>query len=55
MATMKREDFLTVRWNNWLSVGLGLPTLVYVVIAVTTSFWSGLGGLVGLAIFGSFF
>ena len=49
---MTKEKFLTVRWNNWLSLGLGLPALIYVVVALSTSFWSGRGGLIGLTIIG---
>ena len=52
---MKKENFLTVRWNNLLSLGLGLPTLVYVIVAFSTSVWLGRGGLIGLAIFGALF
>jgi hypothetical protein len=49
---MTKEKFLTVRWNNLLSLGLGLPTLVYVAVASVTSFWSERGGLIGLAAIG---
>jgi len=52
---MTKEKFLTVRWNNILSLGLGLPTLIYVVMAFSTSFWMGQDGLIGLAIFGALF
>jgi hypothetical protein len=47
-----KEAFLTVRWNNLLSLGLGLPALIYVVVASSTSVWSTRGGLVGLSIIG---
>ena len=49
---MTKEKFLTVRWNNLLSIGLGLPVLIYVVVAVSTSVWSESGGFIGLAIIG---
>ena len=52
MDTMTKEEFLTVRWNNLLSLGLGLPALVYVVAAFSTPAWSGKGGLIGLSIIG---
>jgi hypothetical protein len=49
---MTKERFLTVRWNSLLSVGLGLPALIYVVIALSTEAWLGRGGMIGLAIIG---
>ena len=52
---MTKEYFLTVRWNNILSVGLGTPTLIYVIFAFSTSFWLERPGLIGLAIFGALF
>ena len=52
MDALTKEKFLTVRWNNWLSLGLGLPTLIYVLFAFSTSFWSEKGGLIGLSAIG---
>jgi hypothetical protein len=52
---MKKENFLTVRWNNYLSLGLGVPTLLYVIFAFSTSIWLERSGLIGLAIFGALF
>ena len=52
---MTKEKFLTVRWNNWLSLGLGIPTLIYVVVALSTSIWATRGGLIGLAIVGALY
>jgi hypothetical protein len=49
---MTRADFLTVRWNNILSVALGLPTLAYVLVAFSTSLWTDRGGLIVLALIG---
>ncbi len=49
---MTKEKFLTVRWNNLLTLGLGLPTLVYIVVALSTSAWSERGGFIGLAVMG---
>ena len=53
-VTVTRDEFLTVRWNNRLSLGLGIPTLIYVGVALTTSAYSGRGGLIGLFVFGAF-
>jgi len=50
--TMTKEKFLTVHWNNLLTLGLGLPTLIYVVYALSNSVWSEKGGLIGLAVIG---
>ncbi len=49
---MTKEEFLTVRWNNLLSWGLGIPGLMYALFAFPTSGWLGRGGLIGLAIIG---
>lgn len=49
---MTKEQFLTVRWNNWLTLGLGLPTLIYVLAAFYTGIWSMMWGLIGLSIIG---
>ncbi len=49
---MKKEEFLTIRWNNILTVGLGLPTLIYIVVAFSTSLWTKMGGMIGLSILG---
>lgn len=52
---MTRDEFLTVRWNNLLMLGLGVPTLVLVIVAISTSSWSGRGSLIALSILGGFF
>ena len=52
MDFMTKEKFLTVRWNNLLSLGLGLPALIYIVVALSTSVWATMGGLIGLSIIG---
>ena len=49
---MIKEKFLTVRWNNWLSLGLGVPALIYIMYALANSLWTTRGGLIGLAIIG---
>jgi hypothetical protein len=49
---MNKEKFLTVRWNNGLALGLGIPTVVYAVVALSTSLASTLGGFIGLVVIG---
>jgi len=47
-----KEKFLTVRWNNILTLALGVPTLLYVLFSFSNSLWSTKGGLIGLALIG---
>jgi len=49
---MTKEKFLTVRWNNWLTLGLGIPALIYILFAFSSSIWTTRGGLIGLSIIG---
>jgi hypothetical protein len=49
---MTKEKFLTVRWNNWLTLGLGLPTLIYGVVVLSTSVLSDFIGFIGLVVIG---
>ena len=49
---MTKERFLTARWNNWLSLGLGLPALVYVGVALTTTALSVSASFTGMVIIG---
>ena len=49
---MSKEKFLTIRWNNWLSLGLGIPTLIYIVYTFATPLWTTKGGMIGLSIIG---
>ena len=49
---MTKEKFLTVRWNNLLALGLGLPALLYAVAVLSTSVLSYRTGFIGLVIIG---
>ena len=49
---MKKEDFLTVRWNNILSLVLGIPALIYILYAFSTPLWTTRAGLIGLSLIG---
>ncbi len=49
---MNKEKLLTVRWNNWLALGLGIPALAFGVVALSTSLASGLGGFIPLVVIG---
>ena len=49
---MTKEKFLTARWNNILTIGLGIPTLLYAVVVLSTSILSDLAGFIGLVVIG---
>ena len=34
---LNKDRFLTVRWNNLLKVIVGLPALIFVIVALSTS------------------
>ena len=53
--TMTKEKFLTVRLNNLLALGLGIPALIYVIVALSTSIWMGRNGMIGLALIGALY
>jgi len=49
---MTKEKFLTLRWNNLLSLGMGIPALIYVVVILSTTVLSDSAGFIGLAVIG---
>jgi len=49
---MNRERFLTARWNNRLSLALGLPALGYAAAMLLTSVISPASEFVGLLVIG---
>ena len=51
--TMTKERFLTVRWNNLLTLALGIPTLVFGAVVLTTPALSDFRGFVGLVLLGA--
>lgn len=52
---MTREQFLTKQWNDWLSLGLGLPTLIFAIVASFTNLWTTLPGMIGLSVIGALY
>lgn len=55
MDPTKRDRFLTVQWNNRLSVGLGLPAAVFVGVALLSDAISDGAAFLGLALIGVFY
>lgn len=49
---MEKEKFLTVRWNNILTLVLGIPSLIYIIVAFSNSTWSQKSGMIGISIVG---
>jgi hypothetical protein len=52
---MTKEKFLTVRWNNWLTLVLGLPALIYGIVVLSTSVLSDFWGFIGLVVIGALY
>ncbi len=52
MEPAQQDSLLTVRWNNRLSLGLGLPALTYVGIVLTTEVLSDGAAFVWLVLIG---
>ena len=50
---MTREKLLTKRWNNWLTISLGLPTLIYATVFLSTSVISDFSGFIGMFVLGA--
>ena len=52
---MTKEQFLTVRWNNWLTLAFGLPTLIYAIVVLSTLVLSDFWGFIGMAVMGALY
>ena len=49
---MNRAQLMTVRWNNLLALGLGVPMGLF---AAATPWLTDWAAFVGMALFGSFY
>ena len=49
---MTKERFLTVRWNNILTLVLGIPALLSIILVLTTPVMSDKAAFIGLALIG---
>jgi hypothetical protein len=49
---MNKEKFLTVGWNNILTLAMGIPTGVFIYWAFSSGASSTLGGMIGISIIG---
>ena len=50
-----RDRYLTARWNNVLTLSLGLPALAFALVALTTGVFSGRAAFIGLVIISAFY
>lgn len=50
---MTKENFLTKSWNNWLTIGLGIPAMVFAYVVLTTSVMSDFTGFIGMVLIGA--
>ena len=49
---MNKDRFLTARWNNILSLVLGLPALGYVIFVLASSVMSDFSSFISLVVIG---
>jgi hypothetical protein len=49
---MNKEKFLTVRWNNLLALGLGIPALILAAVVIFTTAIPDLAGFIALQVVG---
>ena len=50
---MTSEKFLTVRWNNWLTLLMGIPFLIFGIVFLSADLMSDFSGFVTLVIAGA--
>ena len=50
---MTKEAFLSKRFNNALTLGLGLPTVAFCAVALSTALLSDFASFIGVAISGA--
>ena len=55
MNDANRDRFLTKRWNNILTVGLGLPALIFGLVALTTDAIPDRAAFFVLVVLGAFY
>ncbi len=55
MNDANRYRFLTARWNNILTLALGLAFLVFALVALTTDTFAGRTTFIGLVVIGAFY
>lgn len=49
------EQYLTLRWNNALTALLGIPTVLYTIMALSSSTLSDRDAFIGMVLLGAFY
>ncbi len=47
-------SFLTARWNNKMSIALGLVAAIYVIVVLTSTVLGDVASFIGLVVIGGF-
>ena len=47
-----KEEFLTARWNNILSLALGLVAAIYIIVVQTSAVLGDAASFIGLIVIG---
>ena len=50
---MTKGTFLTARWNNWLTLAMGIPILAFGIIFLSTDVMSDFSGFVAMLVAGA--
>jgi hypothetical protein len=50
---MTREKFLTARWNNWLTLAMGIPFLIFGIVFLSADLMSDFSGFLALFVAGA--
>ena len=45
-------NFLTTRWNNIVSIALGIVAAIYVIVVLTSTVLGDVAGFIGLIVIG---
>lgn len=49
---MINDKFLTARWNNWLTLAMGIPVLVFGIVFLSTDVMTDFSGFVAMVVAG---
>ena len=55
LSDANRDRFLTARWNNILTLALGIPAIVFALLALFTDVFSDFAAFIALVVVASFY